>query len=72
MSDTSRLETLEIKCAHLERAVQELSDVLHRQQQALDRLAGRNEDLARQLEALEMAADGSARSDPRAEIPPHY
>jgi SlyX protein len=68
--DTDRLESLEIKCAHLEKAVQELSDVVYRQQQELDRVLRRSEDLASQVEALEAAAQPAA--GPRAEIPPHY
>jgi len=70
MSDNARIEALEIKCAHLERAVQELSDVLFRQQQQLDRVLERSQDLASQIEALEAAAEAPA--GPRAEIPPHY
>ena len=65
-----RLEALEVKCAHLERAIQELSDVVYRQQLQLDRVLVTNQDLARQVEALEAAADMSA--GPRSEIPPHY
>lgn len=68
--DNSRLEALEIKCAHLERAVQELSDVVYRQQQQLDRVLQRNQDLALQIEALEAATE--APGGPRSEIPPHY
>lgn len=37
MSET-RLSDLEVKCAHLEKTVSELSDVLWRQQQELDAL----------------------------------
>ena len=73
MSETPRIEALEFKCAFLERATQELSDVIHRQQQELSRALVRIEDLARQIEALEMAVEGSGGPpDPRAEIPPHY
>lgn len=68
--DNPRLEALEIKCAHLERAVQELSDVVYRHQQQLDRVLQRNQDLALQVEALEAAAE--APGGPRTEIPPHY
>jgi SlyX protein len=70
MMENERLDALEIKCAHLERSVQELSDVVYRQQQQLDRVLQRNQDLAAQIEALEAATDGPA--NPRAEIPPHY
>lgn len=70
MSDNQRLEALEIKSAHLERAIQELSDVVYRHQQQLDRILQRNQDLARQVEALESAAEGLRR--PQDEIPPHY
>lgn len=72
MSTTPPIEALEIKCAYLERATQELSDVLHRQQQELDKALARIDDLARQIEALETAADGAEPMNPRAEIPPHY
>ncbi len=73
MDDSSRIEALEFKCAYLERSTQELSDVLARQQQELDRACARIEDLAQQIEALNMALEGpGAPPDPRAEIPPHY
>lgn len=70
MTDEARIETLEIKCAHLEQAVQELGDVVYRQQQQLDRALLRNQELARQIEALETAAEPAG--GPRSEIPPHY
>ena len=67
-ADTSRVEAIEFKLAHLERAVQELSDVVYRQQLELDRVLEANRQLRRQLEELEGRA-----SDPGAvEIPPHY
>jgi len=74
MLDNDRLEALESKCAHLERAVQELSDVVYRQQQQLDRALARNQELARQLGALEAGGEavGEAAIGPRSEIPPHY
>ena len=66
MSD--RVDTLEFKVAHLERALQELSDVLYRQQRELDALRSRNQQLVDQLQQLEDRA-----GDPNAvEIPPHY
>ncbi|MCL4721211.1 MAG: SlyX family protein [Gammaproteobacteria bacterium] len=71
MSDAARLEALEIKCAHLERAVQELSDVMYRQSRDLDTLRERNERLARQLAALE-SPGAEGHGAPPVEIPPHY
>jgi uncharacterized coiled-coil protein SlyX len=68
MNDTQRIETLEFKLAHLERAVQELSDVLYRQQRELDGVLEVNRQLRQQIEELESrAADGGG-----VEIPPHY
>jgi SlyX protein len=63
-----RLEALEFKVAHLEKAVQELSDVVYRQQQQLDAALALNLELRRQLAEI-----GGRTSDPTAvEIPPHY
>jgi SlyX protein len=66
--DEARIEVVEIKVAHLERAVQELSDVLYRQQQQLDALTARNQELAAQLRALA----GTDLPPAVAEKPPHY
>jgi SlyX protein len=66
MSD--RIEALEFKVAHLERALQELSDVLYRQQRELDALRDRNQQLVEQVQQLE-----DRGGDPNGvEIPPHY
>ena len=63
-----RLDSLEFKLAHLERALQQLSDVAYRQQRELDALQERGQQLLEQLRQLE---DRSA--DPsQVEIPPHY
>ena len=67
MTDRERIEALEFKLAHLERAVQELSDVLYRQQQELDRVLEVNRQLRQQVEEIETRASGSG-----VEIPPHY
>jgi uncharacterized coiled-coil protein SlyX len=64
----ARLETLEFKLAHLERAVQELSDVVYRQQQQLEAANARHQQL------LDRLAEASAPTEPQSqfEIPPHY
>lgn len=63
-----RLERLEFKVAHLEKAVQDLSDVLYRQQRELDALRERGLALEDQVQQLE-----DRGADPgRVEIPPHY
>lgn len=67
MTDVERIETLEFKLSHLERAMQELSDVLYRQQQELDRVLEVNRQLRQQVEELGTRASASS-----VEIPPHY
>jgi SlyX protein len=63
-----RIERLEFKVAHLEQALQELSDVLYRQQRELDALRERDRQLYEQVQQLE-----DRGGDPnRVEIPPHY
>ena len=63
-----RIDTLEFKVAHLERALQELSDVVYRQQRELYLLRDRNQRLLEQVQQLEERG-----GDPnRVEIPPHY
>lgn len=69
MPDSSRLEALEIKCAHLEDALQSLSDVVYRQQQELDRATTLNGQLAAQVEQL---AERVGETGSNEEIPPHY
>jgi uncharacterized coiled-coil protein SlyX len=68
MDTTNRIEALEFKVAHLERALQELSDVLYRQQREIDGMLELNRQLTSQLEQLETrGADAGS-----VEIPPHY
>jgi len=68
MTDARRVEAIEFKLAHLERALQELSDVVYRQQQEIDAALELNRQLRRQVEDL-----GGRSADPGAvEVPPHY
>ncbi len=68
MHDDRRLEDLEIKLAHVERGLQELSDVVVRQQHEIEALQRANTRLAEQL--------ATGVDDPeaatRVEMPPHY
>jgi uncharacterized coiled-coil protein SlyX len=65
----SRLEAIEIKLAHLERALTEISDVVARQDQSLLRLQAQNQQLKNQLAAMGEADSNAASA---VEIPPHY
>lgn len=65
---SERLDTVEFKLAHLERAVQELSDVVYRQQQQIDAALAMNQRLRDQLQDLE----GRTPDASPVEIPPHY
>jgi uncharacterized coiled-coil protein SlyX len=64
-----RLEDLEVKLAHLERGLNELSDVVVRQQQELEQFAARNQHLSQQLSLLAQESGASATA---IEKPPHY
>jgi uncharacterized coiled-coil protein SlyX len=68
VSNDARLEMLEIKVAHLERTLQELSDVLYRQQQRLDTHEARYQRLVDRVET----AGEPAGPESKFEIPPHY
>ena len=68
MTEHDRLENLEIKIAHLERGLQELSDVVVRQQQELERVLLRNQQLTQDVESLRADSDAATR----VERPPHY
>ncbi len=69
MPDADRLEALEFKVAHLERGLQELSDVVVRQQRELDRLQREFRQLAEQL--LSPQDPAPLPEDPN-QVPPHY
>lgn len=66
MSDT-RLENLEVKCAHLEKLVQELSEVLWAQQRELDALREQVRGVKDRLAAEPGLVDAG-----RHDVPPHY
>ena len=63
------LARIEEKLAFLERAVNELSDVVARQQKDLDRATDRHQRLMDKLAAMESDWGPSATAD---EKPPHY
>lgn len=65
-----RIDEVEIKLAHLEVSVTELSDALYAQQRALERMERLCELLQQRIEAR----DSSSEPDTGAagEIPPHY
>jgi SlyX protein len=69
MSDTARLEVIETKLAHLERAVSELSDVVYRQQREIQLALLRNQELKSQLDGLQTLPATGQMSE---EKPPHY
>ena len=68
-SDAARFETIEIKLAHVEHALNELSDVVARQQRELDDARRRLGTLAERLSGFEAAGGAAAAAD---EKPPHY
>ena len=69
MNDAERIEVIEEKLAHLERGLQELSDVVVRQQREIDALFEHNRVLAGRLQALLEQMEPPAVPQ---EIPPHY
>jgi SlyX protein len=64
-----RITEIEIKLAHLEQAVNEISDVLYRQQNLLERLESGYENLRQRMHSDNTATDGPNPAD---EKPPHY
>ena len=66
---TQRIDAIEEKLAHLERAVNELSDVVARQQREIDSARDRNQRLLDKLASLESESGASATAY---EKPPHY
>jgi SlyX protein len=64
-----RLTEIEIKIAHMEQSLNELSDVVYRQQQLLDRLHAQFDKLAETVASAEVRP---GPTDASAEKPPHY
>lgn len=64
------LERLELKIAYLERANNDLSDVVYRQQQELAALAERVAQLASRLDAIK--TEQATAYSLEEERPPHY
>ena len=69
MNDAARIETVEIKLAHLERSLQELGEAVLSQQRQIDSLAARFRALTDRLDAI--GESGAPDSAPF-EKPPHY
>ncbi|MGA2366004.1 MAG: SlyX family protein [Steroidobacteraceae bacterium] len=68
MTESSRLEFIETKLAHLESSLQQLGQAVMRQQREIEVLAERNRALKEQLEMVE----GGGASAAGFEKPPHY
>ena len=66
---TEAIERLEMKIAFLERANNDLSDVVYRQQREIQGLRARIEALAERVGSMRSADEGRTPEDER---PPHY
>lgn len=64
-----RLTDIESHFMHLERAVQELNDVVYRQQQTIDRL---EKELREMREQFLVVAPSLVKTPEEEEPPPHY
>lgn len=69
MTDAERLDTIEIKLAHLERSLQELDQTILLQQREITALGAHNRALKERIESLE---DGDGQGRTEFEKPPHY
>ena len=67
--EDARIEELEMRLAHQEKAVTELGDELYRQQRQIARLETALRLLAARLERAELE---HAAGNPVDEVPPHY
>jgi SlyX protein len=64
-----QIETLEIKIAHQEHTIAELSDEVFQQQKQLQRL---EELFSQLLQRMDSLASTGADGNPADEMPPHY
>jgi SlyX protein len=68
MTDSERIAELEVRVAFQDNVIQELSDVIARQQQQLDVLQGAHQKLYARLEEVSQGVEEA----PGIEVPPHY
>jgi len=69
MTDTSRLDTLEIRLAHQERMIEDLNQIITAQWKDIDRLKREIERLSDRLASAENAIDSNPAGEP---LPPHW
>lgn len=69
MTDTSRLETLEIRIAHHERMIEDLNQTITAQWKDIDRLKREIERLSDRVASAELAIGPDAGDEPP---PPHW
>jgi uncharacterized coiled-coil protein SlyX len=67
--NSEAVEKIELRIAYLERANNELSDVVYEQQREITELRTRVEDLVARIETLQAEP---LQSTPEQERPPHY
>ena len=69
MTDSERLETLELKCMDLENTVQALNDQLIQQYRDFQRLSQEINRLEAKVDAAQNSPDSGQEGH---EVPPHY
>jgi len=65
----NRLTEIEIKLAHIEQSLNELSDVMYQQQGLIDRLEQNYDSLRQRIQGQGEGGDAATPTD---EKPPHY
>ena len=69
MSDTSRIDDLEVRAAHHERMIEDLNQTITAQWKDIDRLKREIERLSDRLASAENAIDSNPADEPP---PPHW